>query len=114
MNAGTKKGTLNRYPLNPPGGDNFLGESQSRLYPHMHAKLGRDPTFVSKKRSLKFISRFGFPIVPMDSSHCIKKTGVTMAKLTGMQFIRHRTCAWDLCIPPPSNSQIPNRIPNRK
>ena len=36
----------------------FLGESQSRLYPHMRAKFGRDPTFVSKKASLKCISRW--------------------------------------------------------
>ena len=27
----------------------FLADSQSRLYPHMHAKFGRDPTAVSKK-----------------------------------------------------------------
>ena len=32
-----------------------LGESQSRLYPHMRVKFGRDPTFVPKKASLKFI-----------------------------------------------------------
>ena len=38
-------------------GQFFLGESQSRLYPHMRAKFGRDPTFVSKKWSLKFRSR---------------------------------------------------------
>ena len=34
-----------------------LGESQSRLYPHMRAKFGRGPTAVSKKVSFKFISR---------------------------------------------------------
>ena len=46
-------------PLNPSGVGlvNFFGESQSRLYPHMRAKFGRGPTFVSKKGSLKFISR---------------------------------------------------------
>ena len=38
-------------------GSIFLGESQSRLYPHMRAKFGRDPTFVSKKWSFKCISR---------------------------------------------------------
>ena len=32
-----------------------LGESQSRLYPHMRATFGRDPTFVSKKASRQFI-----------------------------------------------------------
>ena len=35
-----------------------LGESQSRLYPHMRAKFGRDPTTVSKKVYFKFISRY--------------------------------------------------------
>ncbi len=48
-------------PLNPSGvglGQFFFGESQSRLYPHMRAKFGRGPTVVSKKGSLKFISRF--------------------------------------------------------
>ena len=33
----------------------FLGESRSRLYPHMRAKFGRDPTAGSKKVSFKFI-----------------------------------------------------------
>ena len=38
-------------PLNPPGvGQFFLGESQSRIYPHMRAKFGRGPTVVSKKK----------------------------------------------------------------
>ena len=38
-------------PLNPLGwgGSIFLGESQSRIYPHMRAKFGRGPTVVSKK-----------------------------------------------------------------
>ena len=51
-------------PLNPSGVGlvNFFGESQSRLYPHMRAKFGRGPTFVSKKGSLKFISRFIFHV----------------------------------------------------
>ena len=46
-------------PLNPSGVGlvNFFGESQSRLYPHMRAKFGRGRTVVSKKGSLKFISR---------------------------------------------------------
>ena len=46
-------------PLNPSGVGlvNFFGESQSRLHPHMRAKFGRGPTVVSKKGSLKFISR---------------------------------------------------------
>ena len=35
-----------------------LAESQSRLYPHMHAKFGRDPTAVSKKVPFKFIYRY--------------------------------------------------------
>ena len=35
----------------------FLGESRSRLYPHMRAKFGRDPTAGSKKVTFKFISR---------------------------------------------------------
>ena len=35
----------------------FLAESQSRLYPHMRAKFGRDPTAMSKKVSFNFISR---------------------------------------------------------
>ena len=37
----------------------FLAESQSRLYTHMRAKFGRDPTAVSKKVSFNFISRTG-------------------------------------------------------
>ena len=47
-------------PLNPSGVGlvNFFGESQSRLYPHMRAKFGCGPTVVSKKGSLKFISRY--------------------------------------------------------
>ena len=45
------------------GGSICLGESQSRLYPHMRAKCGRNPTFVSKKGSLKFISRYGLQVV---------------------------------------------------
>ena len=28
------------------------------LYPHMRAKFGRDPTFVSEKCYLKFINRY--------------------------------------------------------
>ena len=36
----------------------FLAESQSRLYPHMRAKFGRDPTVVSKKVPFNFISRY--------------------------------------------------------
>ena len=40
-------------PLNPSGvGQFFLGESQSRIYPHMRAKFGRGPTVVSKKRGV--------------------------------------------------------------
>ena len=38
-------------------GQLFLGESQSRLYPHMRAKFGRGSTVVSKKGSLKFNNR---------------------------------------------------------
>ena len=46
-------------PLNPSGVGlvNFFCESQSRLSLHMRAKFGRGPTVVSKKGSLKFISR---------------------------------------------------------
>ena len=40
------------------GSDFFLAESQSRLYPHMRAKFGRDPTPVSKKVHFNFISRW--------------------------------------------------------
>ena len=40
------------------GSEFFLAESQSRLYPHMRAKFGRDPTAVSKKVPLNFISRY--------------------------------------------------------
>ena len=40
----------------------IIGESQSRLYPHMRAKFGRGPTVVSKKGSLKFISRLIQPV----------------------------------------------------
>ena len=38
----------------------FLGErneSRSRVYPHVRAKFGRDPTACSKKVTFKFISR---------------------------------------------------------
>ena len=47
-------------PLNPLGwvGSIVVGESQFRLYPHMRAKFGRGPTFVSDKGSFKFISRW--------------------------------------------------------
>ena len=38
----------------------FLAESQSRLYPHMRAKFGCDPTAGSKKRPFNFISRYSF------------------------------------------------------
>ena len=34
-----------------------LGESESRLYPHMRAKFGRGPRAVSKNVCFKFISR---------------------------------------------------------
>ena len=37
------------------GSEFFLADTQSRLYPHMRAKFGRDPTVVSKKVSFKFI-----------------------------------------------------------
>ena len=37
--------------IKSPGvGQFFLGESQSRVYPHMRAKFGRGPTVVSKKK----------------------------------------------------------------
>ena len=36
-------------------GQFFLGESQSRLYPHMRVKFGRGPTVVSKKARLTLI-----------------------------------------------------------
>ena len=36
----------------------LLAESPSRLYPHMRAKCGRDPTAVSKKVPFNFISRW--------------------------------------------------------
>ena len=35
----------------------FKAESQYRLYPHMRAQFGRDPTAVSKKVPFNFISR---------------------------------------------------------
>ena len=38
------------------GSEFFLAESKSRLYPHMRAKCGRDPTAASKKVDFKFIS----------------------------------------------------------
>ena len=37
------------------GSEFFLADTQSRLYPHMRAKFGRDPTAVLKKVSFKFI-----------------------------------------------------------
>ena len=41
------------------GGSEFvLAESQTRLYPHMRAQFGRDPTAVSKKVPFNIISRF--------------------------------------------------------
>ena len=39
----------------------FLAESQSRLYPYMHAKYGLDPTAGSKKVPFNFISRYSLP-----------------------------------------------------
>ena len=55
-------------PLNPSGVGlvNFFGESQPLLYPHMRAKFGRGPTVVSKKGSLKFISRYVLFILYLD------------------------------------------------
>ena len=51
--------TLIDNPLNLPGlGPIFLVECRSRLYPHMRAKFGRDPTAGSKKLPFKFISRY--------------------------------------------------------
>ena len=39
------------------GGSEFcIAESQSRLYPHMRANFGRDPTAASKKVTFKLIS----------------------------------------------------------
>ena len=40
------------------GGSICLGESQSRLYPHMCAKCWRGPKAVSKKVYFKCISRY--------------------------------------------------------
>ena len=48
-------------------GQNFLADTQSRLYPHMRAKFGRDPTSVSKKVSFKFI--IGFSLSLLDFIH---------------------------------------------
>ena len=42
-----------KYPPKPPWrgvGQFILGESQSRIYPHMRAKFGRGPTVVSEKK----------------------------------------------------------------
>ena len=36
----------------------FLGESQSRVYPHMRAKFGRGPTVVSKKGKVYYYETF--------------------------------------------------------
>ena len=47
-------------------GQFVLGESHSRLYPHMSAKFWRGPTAVSKKVSLKFISRYVIQVRPTD------------------------------------------------
>ena len=62
-------------PLNPLGwgGSIFFGESQSRLYPHMRATFGRGQTAVSKKGSLKCISRWRaecqtVPLKPFDDN----------------------------------------------
>ena len=41
----------------------FLAESQSRLYLHMRAKFGCDPTAGSKKLPLKFIIGYRFDCV---------------------------------------------------
>ena len=50
------------------GSEFFLAESQSRLYPHMRAKFGRDPMAVSKKVPFNFISRlFSAPRIKIDS-----------------------------------------------
>ena len=38
----------------------FLGESCSRLYPHMRAQFGRDPTAVSKKSVLQVYNRITY------------------------------------------------------
>ena len=45
------------------GSEFFLAERQSRLYPHMRAQFGRDPTAVSKKLPFNFIRRCVFNVV---------------------------------------------------
>ena len=48
----SRQNFLSNNPLNPPGVgwvNFFLGESHSRIYPHMRAKFCRGPTVVSKQ-----------------------------------------------------------------
>ena len=75
------------------GGSEFvLAESQSRLYPAMRAKFGRDPTAVSKKVPFNFISRLS-KWTPLSTQSCIDDTcpRVTMSISTfqNMHYLRH-------------------------
>ena len=54
---------------------NFLGDSQSRLYPHMRAKFGGSPTALSKKVSFKCTSMFRPNLFIFPLKHfCLKYT----------------------------------------
>ena len=56
------------------GGSEFLlAKSQSRLYPHMRAKFGRDPTAVSKKVPFNFTSRYSVNALFIRSDSCYKQ-----------------------------------------
>ena len=61
----------------------FLAESQSRLYPHMRAKFGCDPTAGSKKLPFNFISRYFVVVIFLlliFSNYFTKSLNVTRGK----------------------------------
>ena len=64
-----------------------LGESQSRLYPHMRAKFWRGPKVVSKKVSFKFISRFHYY-----RRYAIESTTIFVWKI---DYYLHNVCFTD-------------------
>ena len=88
-------------PLNPSGVGlvKFLCESQSRLYPHMRAKFGRGPTVVSKKGSLKLISRLFVWVIywnfiqdlkPFEELHCKLAFYTAVLRSLGVEKVLYR------------------------
>ena len=104
-------------PLNPSGVGlvNFFGESQSRLYPHMRAKFGHGPTVVSKKGSLKFISRLGHSFLRYEGSKVGNRARFCRNSQSLGGHISHTTGPislkfWIWCCGFPNNMHVPSFI----